>query len=208
MLPGVPAVSSQVRLALDALRAVGRDPSPLPVERLASALMVPADRLLEVLGPLQHAGWVHREAGAGDTVRYLRPVPPPTLQEVIEAIEGSTPVDDCVLNPGVPCGGLRSAPVCAGHRTWTDQLTASALAVGGLIGTGEWRRSMPASRDVHLGSDRLEPRSVADPRPADPRPADPRPADPRPADPAGPAVEATALRADAAGAGAAEDAPC
>ena len=182
----MPALSFQVRLALDALRSLAGAPSPLPVEPLASALAVPTDRLLAVLGPLQYAGWVRREPTDDDTVRYLRPVPPPTLQEVIEAIEGSAPIDDCVLNPGVPCGGLRSAPVCAGHRAWTDQLTASALTVGGLIGTGGLGRSMPASRGGHgapnpLGS-RRDDALPADARSADARPAAARPDDALPGD--------------------------
>jgi DNA-binding IscR family transcriptional regulator len=138
MLQRMASVSPQVHLALASLRLLAGTASGLSLERLASAVAAPPDRLLEVLGPLQHAGWVRREEGPDDLVRYLRPVPPPTLQEVIEAIEGSTPIDDCVLHPGVPCGGLRSAPVCSQHHAWTRQLASSALSVTALAGAGTW----------------------------------------------------------------------
>ena len=143
ILRRVPSVSPQVQLALGALRALAGAASGLPVERLASAMDTPPDRLLEVLGPLQHAGWVRREEGASDVVHFLHPVPPPTLQELIEAIEGATPIDDCVLHPGASCGALRSAPVCGQHHAWTRQLTSSALAATVLVGTGAWARPIP-----------------------------------------------------------------
>lgn len=160
-------LSPQVQLALAGLRLLADTPSGLSLDRLAPALAASPDRLLEVLGPLQHAGWVRREEGPDDLVRYLRPVPPPTLQEVIEAIEGSTSIDDCVLHPGVPCGGLRSAAVCSQHHAWTRQLASSALSVTLLAGAGTWtgQGAMTQNRPRQPG---LAPGTNDARRPADP----------------------------------------
>ena len=129
-----PPLHGQTILALRVLRALASDRAGWSVARLAAALGTPPDRLLLVLAPLTQAGWVTRDPTGVDTVRDAHPEPPPTLQEVVEAIEGSGPIDDCVLRPGVACGALRSAPVCARHDDWTRLLTGRALDALALLG--------------------------------------------------------------------------
>lgn len=129
-----PPLHGQTTLALRVLRALASDQADWSVARLAAALGTRPDRLFLVLAPLTQAGWVTRDPTGVDTVRDAHPEPPPTLQEVIEAIEGSGPIDDCVLRPGVACGALRSAPVCAQHDDWTRLLTGRALDALALLG--------------------------------------------------------------------------
>ncbi len=129
-----PPLHGQTTLALRVLRALASERADWSLARLAAALGTREDRLLLVLAPLTQAGWVTRDRSGANTVRDARPEPPPTLQEVIEAIEGSGPIDDCVLRPGVACGALRSAPVCAQHDEWTRLLTGRALDALALLG--------------------------------------------------------------------------
>ncbi len=120
-------LSGQSDLAVRALRILARNAGGTSLERLASALGTTSDRLLAVFAPLTHAGWVERGSGGPDMFRYTRPIPAPTLHDVIEAVEGSTPIDDCVLRPGVSCAAFQSAPVCVAHAEWLRELNASAI---------------------------------------------------------------------------------
>ena len=119
-------VSGQSDLAVRALGILAARAGDTSLERLASVLGTTSDRLLAVVGPLTHAGWVERGAGP-DTFRYMQPRPAPTLHEVVEVVEGSTPIDDCVLRPGVSCAAFQSAPVCVAHVEWLRELNASAI---------------------------------------------------------------------------------
>ena len=114
-------------LAVRALQLLARRAGGLSVDGLASALATTSDRVLEILAPLTHAGWVKRGTAGRDVFRYMRPNPAPTLHEVVEAVEGSTPIDDCVLRPGVSCAAFQSASVCVAHVDWLRELNASAL---------------------------------------------------------------------------------
>ena len=120
-------LSGQSDLAVRALRILASHAGGTPLERLASALGTTSDRLLAVFAPLTHAGWVERGSGGPDMFRYTRPNPAPTLHEVVEAVESSTPIDDCVLRPGVSCAAFQSAPVCVAHVEWLRELNASAI---------------------------------------------------------------------------------
>ena len=120
-------LSGQTDLAIRTLRDLASSAAGTSLERLATALETTSDRLLLILAPLTHAGWVERGLAGPDTFRYTRPDPAPTLHEVVEAIEGSTPIDDCVLRPGVPCGAFQSASVCVAHHEWLGELNASVL---------------------------------------------------------------------------------
>ena len=117
----------QTDLAVRALQILANNLGGASLERLALALGTPPDRLLAVVAPLTHAGWVERGQSGPDMFRYTRPKPAPTLHEVVEAVEGSTPIDDCVLRPGVSCAAFQSASVCVAHVEWLRELNASAL---------------------------------------------------------------------------------
>lgn len=177
-------LSGQSDLAVRALRILAKHAGGTSLQRLAPALGTTSDRLLAVLVPLIHAGWVERGAGGPDMFRYTRPNPAPTLHDVVEAVEGSTPIDDCVLRPGVSCAAFQSAPVCVAHVEWLRELNASAIVVLPLAAL--LRPTRPPGGHVP-GAD-LDPRLSAWSRPG-PEAGEGRTGEPEPPVPAGAAPE-------------------
>ncbi len=142
-------VSAQAELALGLLRVLADRRRGWRATDLATGLDARPDLASELLGRLAAAGWVRAEAsGGGTTYRYAAPEPEPTLHEVIDAIDGASVADDCVLRLGV-CGGLSGRPVCAAHQGWLRQLTQNALIAVPLA-------FVPASRGP-VSMPRLEP---------------------------------------------------
>jgi DNA-binding IscR family transcriptional regulator len=146
----MPELSGQAALALRTLRALADTAAGADVARLAATLATTEDRLLELFAPLTYAGWVTRDAADPSLFRYTRPVPPPTVHEVIDAVDGAGAIDDCVLRPGVGCAALASAAVCTEHHAWQRQLNRSALLAVPLVGAlraPSWRtRRVDAAR--------------------------------------------------------------
>ena len=125
-------ISGQSALALRTLRALSRTSRSLGIEHLAVAVGTSPDVLLELFAPVTHAGWVERDAAAS-MFRYTRPVPPPTVHEVVDAVEGTGVIDDCVLRPGVSCAALQGAEVCGDHAAWGRLLNENALLAVPLV---------------------------------------------------------------------------
>ena len=149
-------LAGRTHLAVRALQVLARRAEGTSVDSVAAALEATPDVVLDILAPLAHAGWVERSAGGPDAFRYMRPIPAPTLHDVVEAVEGSTPIDDYVLRPGISCAGFRTAPVCVAHADWLRELNASALVAIPLAAllraTGPGPGSTPGTKGSRLSA--------------------------------------------------------
>lgn len=70
---------------------------------IAADAEIPRSFLPQVMGDLVRAGIVERRVGRGGGYRLRRPAREVTLLEVIEAVEGDSRRQSCVLRGG-PCG--------------------------------------------------------------------------------------------------------
>jgi len=135
------AVSPQTQLGLGALRVLAHWPRDWAPADLAEALGARPDLLAEVVSRLVAAGWVHAAVRSGRlSYRYADPQPAPTLYETIQAVEGASVADDCVLGLG-PCAGLSGGATCTAHTAWLRELGWSALIATPLVPTvtARWR---------------------------------------------------------------------
>ncbi len=137
------SVSPQTELGLSALRVLAHWPKDWEPSHLADALGARPDLLGEVVARLAAAGWVHVAVRSGRlTYRYTDPQPAPTLYETIQAVEGASVADDCVLGLG-PCGGLSGGPACTAHHAWLRDLGWSALIATPLVPAASARGTIP-----------------------------------------------------------------
>ncbi len=83
--------------------ARGSDGRLLSARRIAEAMGIPTRFLPHVLGDLQRAGLVEAAPGRSGGYRLARNPEAVSLLEVIEAVEGSSRRQTCVLRGG-PCG--------------------------------------------------------------------------------------------------------
>lgn len=96
--------------------AAPRDPGLLSVRRIAEAMAIPPRFLPQVMRDLAEAGLVEAQPGRRGGYRLARPASQVTLLEVIEAAEGDTRRQTCVLRGG-PCG---RDGYCAVHPVFAD----------------------------------------------------------------------------------------
>jgi Rrf2 family iron-sulfur cluster assembly transcriptional regulator len=75
----------------------------LSARRIADAMDIPVRFLPQVLADLAHAGLVEAMPGRAGGYRLTRPAATISLLEVIEAVEGDSRRQTCVLRGG-PCG--------------------------------------------------------------------------------------------------------
>ncbi len=137
------SVSPQTELGLSALRVLAHWPKDWEPSDLADALGARPDLLGEVVARLAAAGWVRVAVRSGRlTYRYTDPQPAPTLYETIQAVEGASVADDCVLGLG-PCAGLAGGPVCTAHHAWLRELGWSALIATPLVPAASARGTIP-----------------------------------------------------------------
>ncbi len=94
------------------------EPATWKSEELAASIGTTSGFLSQVLAPLVRAGWVQSAFGPSGGYRYAAPASPPSLLEVIVAIEGPLHEDDCVLHNGTRCAIVSGGPVCALHQGW------------------------------------------------------------------------------------------
>lgn len=87
---------------------------------LAEAIDTTQAYLPQIMSPLVHMGWV--DSKRGPTGGYQLAADPVTISvlDLIEAVEGKTDTETCVLRGG-PCGG---ATQCAIHEPWKAARTA------------------------------------------------------------------------------------
>jgi len=119
--------------AVRAMLALARAPraSLLPARRIAESMDIPVRFLPQVLGDLSRAGLVEASAGRAGGYRLARPADEVSLLDVIEAVEGDSRRQTCVLRGG-PCGrdGLCDvhAVFFSGQEAILSQLARSSLA--------------------------------------------------------------------------------
>ncbi len=112
------AISRRTDLALKALRFLAGEPRVWTASALAEAVATTPSFINQAMAAFVHAGWVYSSPGPAGGYLYAQPAPPPSLLQVIEAIEGPTPVDACVLREGKRCGLISGEPLCALHEGW------------------------------------------------------------------------------------------
>lgn len=83
--------------------ARGSDNGLLSARRIADAMGIPVRFLPQVLADLARAGLVEAMPGRAGGYRLTRPATAISLLEVIEAVEGDSRRQSCVLRGG-PCG--------------------------------------------------------------------------------------------------------
>jgi Rrf2 family protein len=116
-----------------------REPTSVP--EIAAAMDIPVGFLPRVMGQLVHAGLVTSTAGRRGGYSLARRAIPITLLEVIEAVEGDSRRQTCVLRGG-PC---RPDGTCQVHDAFFGAQAAlldrlRAVTLEDLVARGDGRR--------------------------------------------------------------------
>jgi Rrf2 family protein len=106
--------------------AAQRETGLLSVRRIAEAMSIPPRFLPQVMRDLAAAGLVQAQPGRRGGYRLTRPADQVTVLEVIEAAEGDTRRQTCVLRGG-PCG---RDGYCAVHPVFADAQEAVLRHLG------------------------------------------------------------------------------
>ena len=112
------SISRRTDLGLKALRILAAEPRVWTASALADAVATTPGFISQAMAAFVHAGWVYSGSGPSGGYLYARPTRPPSLLEVIEAIEGPTAPDACVLHEGKRCGLISGEPLCELHEGW------------------------------------------------------------------------------------------
>ena len=111
-------INIKTDLGLKALRILAGDPRVWTASALADKVSTTPMFIKEAMGAFVRSGWVYSGPGPQGGYLYARPAHSPSLLEVIEAIEGPTAPDRCVLHNGERCGLLSGRPLCELHEGW------------------------------------------------------------------------------------------
>ena len=122
--------------------------------RIATEMAIPYKFLTQILAELVAEGLLDAKAGPAGGYTLGRPAGDITLLDIVEAAEGPTTFDCCVLRDG-PCEWQETCPV---HDTWSRaqsslarefaSVTLAALAdIDAAIETGDYRPEMPHHRE-------------------------------------------------------------
>ncbi len=120
------SLSVRTDLGLKALRLLADERRVWTATALAQSVGTSPDEIRRGMGAFVGAGWVVSSSGASGGYLYAQPATPPSLLQVIEAVEGPTAPDACVLHEGKRCGLISSEPLCELHEGW---LRARAVLV-------------------------------------------------------------------------------
>jgi Rrf2 family protein len=112
------AINVRTDLGLKALRILAREPRVWTASALAEKVSTTPLFIKEAMGAFVRAGWVYSGPGPSGGYLYASPSSSPSLLEVIEAIEGPTAPDLCVLREGQRCGLISGRPLCELHEGW------------------------------------------------------------------------------------------
>ena len=103
-----------------AIRAVldiaAHDGERRKTREIAARMSMPQKYLSRILAELVGADVLRATAGQAGGYQLSRPPEQITLLEVIEAVEGSTQIRDCLLR-NAPCG---TRQVCSLHHAWVE----------------------------------------------------------------------------------------
>ncbi len=112
------AISRRTDLGLKALKLLAREQRVWTASALAEAVSTTPGFISQAMAAFVRAGWVYSGSGPSGGYLYARPAVPPSLLAVIEAIEGPTVPDACVLHEGKKCGLISGEPLCELHEGW------------------------------------------------------------------------------------------
>lgn len=112
------AINVKTDLGLKALRILASEPRVWTASALAEKVSTTPMFIKEAMGAFVRAGWVYSGPGPLGGYLYAGPRSSPSLLEVIEAIEGPTAPDRCVLRDGERCGLISGRPLCELHEGW------------------------------------------------------------------------------------------
>jgi Rrf2 family protein len=132
------SISRRTDLGLKALRILAAEPGVWTASALAEAVSTTPGFISQAMAAFVHAGWVYSGSGPSGGYLYARPARPPSLLEVIEAIEGPTAPDACVLHEGKRCGLISGEPLCELHEGWlrAREVLVEVLGATPAIDTG------------------------------------------------------------------------
>lgn len=126
------SISVRMDLGLKGLRLLADEQRVWTATALAQSVGTAPDEIRRAMGAFVRAGWVVSSSGPSGGYLYTRPATAPSLLQVIEAIEGPTAPDACVLHEGKRCGVISGEPLCELHEGW---LLARSVLVEGLEAT-------------------------------------------------------------------------
>lgn len=136
-----PELTKRADYAIRAMLALARttEATPLSARRIAEEMGIPGRFLPQAMGDLSRAGLVRAEPGRNGGYRLQRPAVEISLLDIIEAVEGDSRRQSCVLRGG-PCGGSGQ---CAVHAVFVaaqdallGTLSGASLASVASLGTG------------------------------------------------------------------------
>jgi Rrf2 family protein len=107
-------VSRRADLACRALLVLAKERERVKADDLAARIGTTSGFLSQVLTPLVGRGWIRSEPGPRGGYLATLPTTGVSLLDVIEAIEGPTDTEMCVLEDR-PCLGAAACPL---HRPW------------------------------------------------------------------------------------------
>ena len=108
--------------------ARSRDGGLLPARRIADSMGIPVRFLPQVLGDLQRGGFVEAELGRAGGYRLVRDPATVDLLSIIEAVEGDSRRQSCVLRRG-PCGNDDTCDVHDVFSAGQEALLATLASV-------------------------------------------------------------------------------
>ena len=148
-------ITRRTDLALQALRALAAEPVTWKGDELAAAIGTTPGFLGQALAPLVHAGWVDSAFGPSGGYRWAEPPDPPSLLDVIVAIEGPLRENQCVLHNRTSCAIVTGGPVCALHEGWLrarvallDVLRSTSALATTPAPSSEWRTPAPLASEA------------------------------------------------------------
>ncbi len=109
-------ISTRARYGMRAMLALALDQggAPLSVKEIAERQSLPEHYLEQLITPLRRAGLVQSARGAQGGYVLARRCEEITLLEVVEAVEGTFPVEDC----DCPAGAPHLHGFCLEHALW------------------------------------------------------------------------------------------
>ncbi len=126
-------LSKRTDLALKALAHLHEN-SDSSGRSTAKAVGTSSNYLPQILKPLSERGWVIGTPGPGGGYRLVADLDRLSVLEVIEAMEGETDQDECVLR-GAPCP---TPEPCALHHSWQRARAALLAELGSTSVASTW----------------------------------------------------------------------
>jgi len=114
------AIQQKTGLAVEALHALHDSEETLQSPALANAIGTTQTYLPQIMSPLVREGWVESKRGPTGGYRLVADPNDISVLDLVEAVEGPTDTQTCILKGG-PCGG---ASQCALHVPWKAARTA------------------------------------------------------------------------------------